>query len=90
MRKISLLVLAIMCIGMVVGFFYLYLSTNELVCYQAFVYLSVIWLGGELAIIVGLYRSSQVSKVLSDLITLMIAISNVWFGLFVFGLNACG
>jgi len=90
MRNFSLAVLAVLCIGMVAGFFYLYLSTSELACYQAFAYLSVFWLAIELTVIVGLYQSSQISKVLSDLITLMIAISNVWFGLFIFGLNACG
>lgn len=81
--------LGIACLGMVGSFIYLYLNHSGLSCYKGFLVFSIIWLIAELIAITYLFLWSNIPAFARDAVKINIAFANVWFGLFIFGLNAC-
>jgi len=82
--------LSLMCLGVVGDFWYLYFSTESLECYKGFLYMSVVWIVVELLVIAYMFQFNTIPRFARDSIGLLIAFSNIWFGLFVFGLQPCG
>ena len=87
---VSAFFLGLMCLGMVSSFWYLYWTTENIQCYQGFLYLSIAWLLIELLVIVYMFKFNDIPKFARDSIGALIAFSNIWFGLFLFGLKPCG
>ncbi|MCL6421505.1 hypothetical protein [Aestuariirhabdus haliotis] len=81
--------LTLMCLGVAGSFWYLYLSEAQLRCYEGFLYLSLVWVAVELVLLFYLFQFTSIPRFVRDAIGLIIALSNVWFGLFIFGLTAC-
>lgn len=79
-----------MCLGMPCLFWYLYVSTENLECYKGFLYLSITWVVVELVLIAYMFQYNNVPRFARNAMGLMLAFSNLWFGLFVLGLEACG
>ncbi|WP_428241708.1 hypothetical protein [Gynuella sp.] len=89
-RKVTSTVFLSLACSVVVGAaWYLYFVTGALACYKGFFYLSIPWLVSELIVIAYLFYGS-IPKVVRGSIEIIIGCSNIWFGLFLFGINACG
>ncbi len=86
---VSSLLLAIACLGMVGSFIYLYITNVAISCYDGFLTFAIIWLLSELVAISYLFYWSNIPAFARDAIKINIAFANIWFGLFVFSLNAC-
>lgn len=85
----STILFSILCtltVGIFVG---LYLFEPLLSCYGWIVPFALIWLVSEYVLIVYMYRNQTIPIYVRSTIKLLMALSNVWFGLFVFGLNTC-
>jgi len=85
----STIALILLCSGSVAIFGYLCLTLPELQCYANYFYLSILWLGSELALIGYFYRYRHIPKFAREAVVPSILISNVWFILFIFGLKEC-
>ncbi len=88
-RLLSTLLLIVTCITVVMCFVYLYVNDTRLYCYQGFLIFSFIWLFVELVAIAYLYLWKNIPRFARDAIVMNIAFSNIWFGLFIFSVNAC-
>jgi hypothetical protein len=88
-RLLSASVFAFLCASTVAIFWYLYLTMGELHCYRGFVIFTIPWLVAELLVIRFLYHSQAIPQYVRDSIGLIIAFSNIWFGLLVFSLKTC-
>lgn len=87
---VSTIFLTVMCLLMVVNFWYLVISTNNIECHKGFLYLSVAWVAAELLVIAYMFHYNTIPAFARASIGLFIALSNIWFGLFLFGLKSCG
>ena len=81
--------LAVMCLGMVAYFWYLLVTMDALYCYKGFVYMTVVWIVAELTLIGYMFRSNSIPRFVRSSLELVLSSSNLWFGLFLFSLNAC-
>lgn len=81
--------LFIMSSGGVVAFGYALLTIPELRCHAAFFYLSIFWLASEFAVIVYLYCYRNIPRFAREAVVFSILIANIWFILFIFGLQEC-
>lgn len=89
-RVVSTFSLGLMCLAIVGGFLYLYWITENIQCYEGFLYLSVAWVLVELFVIAYMFKFNNIPKFARDSISVLIAFSNIWFGLFLFSLKPCG
>ncbi len=87
---VSTIFFTLACVGMVGCFWYLYLSLDSIGCYKSFLSMSVIWLVAELFVITYLFLFKNIPVFARESIVIVIAFSNVWFGLFIFSLKPCG
>ncbi len=85
----STIFLGLMCLVMVGSFWYVFASIEGLGCYKGFLYMSMIWIVVELLVIAYMFTSSTIPKFARTSIALVIAFSNIWFGLFIFSLKPC-
>ncbi len=83
------IILTVTCTLVVSIFWYLYFSTGTLGCYRGFLYLSIVWLLIELVLIAFLFRYKTIPRFAREAIGAIIGMSNIWFILFVFSLQAC-
>jgi len=85
----SSILLVFLCTTIVGLFVFLYLTKPLLQCYEGYLYFAIIWLICEYMIIIYLYAYNNIPSFARTTITMVIGFSNIWFGLFVFGLQAC-
>lgn len=88
-NTISSVFLISLCTIIVGLFFYLYLTTPLLQCYEGYLYFAIIWLICEYIVIIYLYAYNNIPSFARTTIKMVIGLSNIWFGLFIFGLQAC-
>ncbi|MFQ3231333.1 hypothetical protein [Reinekea sp.] len=87
---VSTTVLTLTCLGMVGSFVYLYFTISDLSCYKGILIAAVVWLIVELIAIAYLFLWTNIPSFARDVVKLNIAFANIWFGLLIFSLNACG
>ncbi|WP_245411446.1 hypothetical protein [Pleionea mediterranea] len=75
---------------MVFAFWTVYFTTPEATCYQWMLYFSGFWLIAQWLVIGFMVMSHQLPMIARQSITLLILISNIWFGLLIFSLQPCG
>ena len=88
-NTLTTVLLLTLCIGFVALFGYLSFTIPKLWCHRVWLYFSVIWLFIEIVVIGYLFLYKNIPRFAREAITLIILISNVWFGLFIFGLDKC-
>ena len=81
--------LGLMCLGVVGSFWYLYWAAENIQCYRGFLYLSVVWVLVELSVIAYMFKFNNIPMFARNSVGVLIAFSNIWFGLFVFSLKPC-
>ena len=87
---VSTFFLTLMCLGVVGSFWYFFWSTENMQCYEGFLYTSAAWIVVELVVISYLFKFNTIPMFARDSIGALIAFSNIWFGLFIFSLRPCG
>lgn len=88
-NAITTAALFIMCGGGVAAFGYIILTIPELRCHAIFFYLSVFWLVSEFVVIAYLYCYRNIPKFAREAVVISLLIANIWFILFIFGLQVC-
>ncbi|AJQ96026.1 hypothetical protein [Gynuella sunshinyii] len=88
-KMTSTVFLSLACIVVVGTAWYLYLATDGLECQKGFFLLSLPWLIAELMVIAYMFYYS-IPRVIRASLEVIIGCSNIWFGLFIFSLKACG
>lgn len=86
---LSSCVLSFLCISVASAFWYLFLTVDKMECHKGFAILSFPWLVVEFLIVYYLFKSNTVPRYATDSMVLLVAFSNIWFGLFLFGLKPC-
>ena len=84
----SLFLLLVSC-GCVFVFWHTYFTEENYHCHNGFFFGSVIWLATQLVVIAYLFHGKTIQKYAREAIFVLIAMGNVWFILFIVGLNAC-
>lgn len=86
---LSTVILALLC-GSTVGIFvYLVGAGANMQCHKSFMWFSIFWLIVELITLGYLFFWTNIPRFARDVIRLNIVFAHIWFGLFVFGLEAC-
>ncbi len=75
---------------MVASVWYLYISAESIECYKGFIYMTIAWIVVELILIAYMFKFNNIPCFARNAISLIIAFSNIWFGLLVFSLKPCG
>ncbi|TQV74699.1 hypothetical protein FLL45_06985 [Aliikangiella marina] len=90
-KRITLLVVMLSMCSLIVGTsWFVYLTSHQLACHSTFILMTIPWLIAEIGVILFLYLSNNLPQYARDSIVLVLLFTNIWFGLFIFGLPACG
>lgn len=79
----------IMTTGTAAAWIYIYYTSPDAACHRGFLYLTYVWLFIQWVVIGYLYQSKDIPSFARDAIKVLILLSNVWFGLFLFSLQPC-
>ncbi|MFC3151248.1 hypothetical protein ACFOEK_09450 [Litoribrevibacter euphylliae] len=82
-------VLFLLSTGMVFSWWWIAYTTPDTGCHKGVVYLSGLWLFVQWLVIGYLFWYDNIPTFARDAIKLLILMSNVWFGFFIFSLKAC-
>jgi len=85
----SCVALVVLSTGAVLSWWYAYFTLPETGCHKGVLYFSVFWLGILWVVIGFLFRYRDIPAFARTAIQLLILLSNVWFGLFIFSLEPC-
>lgn len=86
---VSTVLLSVLCTTVVVCYWYLHITESSLHCYEGYLFFSLVWLISEYILIFYLYRYNNIPRFARTNIKMVIGISNIWFGLFLFSLKPC-
>ncbi|GAB2918108.1 hypothetical protein GCM10027181_16570 [Rheinheimera gaetbuli] len=89
-NRLSCAALAALSGGAVLCWYYAYYTLPQTECYKGFLYISVLWLAVQWAVIGYLYWYRDIPAFARSAIKLLVLVANAWFGLFIFSLQPCG
>lgn len=88
-HSIECVMLTLLATSVVGIWFWLFATNPAFQCQLGFVYLAGIWLLAQWAVL-GYLAILTLPLVFRESVKLSLLISNIWFGLFLFSLSACG
>jgi len=86
----SSILLVVLCTLMVGCYWYLYFTKPLLECYGGYLFFSGVWLISEYVLIAYLYWYNNIPRFARTNIKMLIALSNIWFGRFIYLISLCG
>lgn len=88
-NTLSSSVLFLLSTGMVLSWCWVFYTTPETQCHKGILYFSFVWLFIQWLVIGYQFQYDNIPTFAREAIKLLILMSNVWFGFFIFSLKSC-